>query len=320
MFSTEADVSVLPVAPVNALSSRHSVEAFERLPKRHSGANELPRSASSADITRDGAAVGGGLKRTYSENTLSLPPDLSSKTNGTGYVANKELFRRASRKAKNKLSNARFSLPADKENGDPIRIESRQQNVEAADSSRGPSRSVTGTIRSIARKSFLSSNSRSPSPAPAAGEFKQMEIRRSRSPFKKNSIAVTEIISVPAPVHSRNNSRSSQATQDGYPNADIIETTKASSPTTSMPARPLSFISSKNKSETDLRLRKTSSRLSLRRRSSVEQFHTKLSSMEVPPIPSSLSSDRLSTASFETLKKKDPLWAAFRALDGDYLR
>ena len=320
MFTTDADVNVFPVAPVQALSSRHSVEAFERLAGRHGGGNELPRSASSADITRDGAAISNGLKRTYSENTLSLPPDLSSKTNGTGYVANKELFRRASRKAKNKLSSARFSLPADKDNGDPIRIESRQQNAEAADSSRGPSRSVTGTIRSIARKSFLSSNSRSPSPAPAAGESKQMETKRSRSPFKKSSIAVTEIISVPAPVHSRNNSRSSQITQDGFAKPEILETVKAISPTTGISARPLSFISSKNKSETDLRLRKTSSRLSLRRRSSVEQFHTRVSSMEVPPIPSSLSSDRLSTASFEIGKKKDPLWAAFRALDGDYLR
>jgi hypothetical protein len=320
MFSNEADVSVLPTAPGHALSPRHSIESFEDLPRRHSGVNDLPRAASSADVTREGPVVSNGLKRTYSENILSLPPDLANKPNGTGYVANKELFRRASRKAKNKLGNTRFSLPAESEHEDSTGPESRQQNVEAKESSKGPGRSVTGTIRSIARKSFLSSTSRSPSPAPAAGEPQRMEKKRSRSPFKKTAIAVTEIISVPAPVHSRSTSRSSQMIQDGYAESNVPKTPKASSPIVSPAARPMSFMGLKNKSETDLKLRRVPSSISLRSRSSVEHFHTKLSSMKVPPIPTSLSSDRLSSASFESGKKKDPLWAAFRALDGDYIK
>lgn len=320
MYSTEADVSVLPNAPVYAPRPRHSIESFEPLSTLHSGVNELPRAASSADVTRDGAAISHGLKRTYSENILSLLPDLANKSNGIGYVANREIFRRASRKAKNKLGNARFSLPADNEHEDTTRIEPRQSNAEAKEAARSPGRSVTGTIRSIARKSFLSSTSRSPSPAPAAGETKWMEKKRSRSPFKKNAIAVTEIISVPAPVHSRSTSRSSQMTQDGAAKSNVSESPKASSPTVSPSPRPMSFMSSKNKSETDLRLRRKPSNLSLRSRSSVEHFRATLSSMKVPPIPTSLSSDRLSNASFETGKKKDPLWAAFRALDGDYIK
>jgi hypothetical protein len=103
-----SEEEVLPVAPVHALRSRHSVKAFERLSRRDSEANEFRRSISSADMSRDGVTVSGGLPRTYSENALFLPLDLSSKTYGTGYVADKELFRRASRRAKNKLSNARF--------------------------------------------------------------------------------------------------------------------------------------------------------------------------------------------------------------------
>jgi hypothetical protein len=320
MYSTEVDVSVLPTATVYAPSPRRSIESFEHLSTEYSGVSELPRAASSADVTRDGAAISNGLKRTYSENILALPPDLANKSNSIGYVANKELFRRASRKAKNKLGNARFSLPADNEHEDTMRTEPRQQNAEEKETARGPGRSVTGTIRSIARKSFLSSTSRSPSPAPTAGEPKRMEKKRSRSPFTKNAITVTEIISVPAPVHSRSTSRSSQMSQDGAAKLDDSQTPKASSPTVSPSPRRMSFMSSKNKSETDLSLRRKPSSLSLRSRSSVEHFHTKLSSMKVPPIPTSLSSDRLSSASFDTGRKKDPLWAAFRALDGDYIK
>lgn len=320
MFANEADVSVLSTAPGHALSPRHSIESFDHLPRRHSGVNDLPRAASSADVTREGPVFSNGLKRTYSENILSLPPGLANKPNGTGYVANKELFRRASRKAKKKLGNARFSLPTEIGHEDTTGTEARQQNVEAKESPKGPGRSVTGTIRSIARKSFLSSTSRSPSPAPAAGEAQRMEKRRSRSPFKKTAIAVTEIISVPAPIHSRSTSRSSQISQDGLQKPDVPETSKASTPIVSPLARPMSFMGLKNKSETDLKLRRAPSSISLRSRSSVEHFHTKVSSMKVPPIPTSLSSDRLSSASFETGKKKDPLWAAFRALDGDYMK
>jgi hypothetical protein len=272
---------------------------------------ELPRSASSADVTRDSEALNSGLRRTNSEHVLSLLPDNATKTNGTGYVANKELFRRASRKAKNKLNGAKFNLPYDDENeGSPTR-DMRQADVETIGPTKGLGRSVTGTIRSIARKSFLSP-SRSPSPAPVLSEPRRMEKKRSRSPFKKSSITVAEIISVPAAVHSRNSSRSSQITTDGPTKPEVTLAQRAGSP-----AAPLSLMSLKNKSEGDLRLRRTPSTLSVRTLSSIEQFST---SMKIPPIPSSISSDRLSATSFDTNKKKDPLWAAFRALDGDYLK
>lgn len=319
MVSSEADVSVLPAVPVHALSPRHSIETFDPISRRQTETTELPRSASSTDVTRDGAAVTNGLKRTYSENILSLPPDLTAKANGTGYVANRELFRRASRKAKNKLSTAKFSLPSD-EHGAPTRTGAGQPALEASEPVKGPSRSVTGTLRSMARKSFLSSTSRSPSPAPSEGGPSRMGKKRSRSPFKNNSIAVTEIISVPAAVHSRNTSRSSQTTPEELTKREISEATKAANAEAGHPPRPTSSMLSRNKSETDLRPRRTSSILSLRSRSSMEQFHTHLSSTNVPPMPPSISTDGLSNTSFDTGKKKDPLWTAFRALDGDYVK
>lgn len=301
---------MLPAAPAHAWSPRNSMDTFDPIPRRQTATAELPRSASSADVTRDGEALNSDLRRTNSEHVLSLPPDRTIKTNGTGYVANKELFRRASRKAKNKLGGARFSLPSDNENGGSTTRELSQPDIES-EPTKGVSRSVTGTIRSLARKSFLSP-SRSPSPAPAAAEPRSMEKKRSRSPFKKNSITVAEIISVPAAVHSRNSSRSSQVTVDVPTKPEISATRRTSSL-----IGPTRIMNLKNKSENDLTLRRKPSNFSLRSRSSVEQF---TSSIKVPPIPSSMSTDRLSTTSLDNNKKKDALWAAFRALDGDYLK
>jgi hypothetical protein len=72
-----------------------------------------------------------------------------------------------------------------------------------------------------------------------------------------------------------------------------------------------------NKSETELKLPRKPSLQSMRSHFSSEKVH-KLTAIKVPPLPSSLSSDRLSSASQDAGKKKDPLWSVFRALESEY--
>ena len=84
--------------------------------------------------------------------------------------------------------------------------------------------------------------------------------------------------------------------------------------------RPLSAILTKNKSDINLkRMSRNSSATSLRSFISNDRSQSRLSLNKVPPLPTSLSSDRLAALNAEAPRRKDPLWAAFRNLDGEYI-
>ena len=220
---------------------------------------------------------------------------------------NKELFRRASRKAKKKMTTAKFSLSAEDEGTD---TEARNSSGDT-ETPKSLGRSVTGTIRSFARKSWIGSSSRpsSPSRKDGSGEDK----KRSRSPRKRHTLLTTEPITKPEPAASRSSSQSSNKAEDQSLTNGNIEP----APKNVALARPVSALITKNKSETSLnRLSRASSSLSLRSKASMDRMP--MPAIKVPPIPTSMSTDRLSTMSMEINKKKDPLWNAFRTLDGEH--
>ena len=163
MLSTAADVDVLPAVPAHTSNPIHSSTPIPPTSvDEGSSSSSLPRSASYTHLpsVRE-VGVESGLKRTFSENVLSLPPDPSLKSNGLAHTANKELFRRASRKAKKKLSAARFSVSPDESTQNAsVNSDSRRgaDNVERA---KPAGRSVANTFRHLARKSWISASSRS---------------------------------------------------------------------------------------------------------------------------------------------------------------
>ena len=295
-----SDVEVMPALPVHALSPIHSTasettSASEQRP-------ELGRSASFtylSGLSRDGTA---SIKRTFSENVLSLPATRAAKVSDNMQSANKELFRRASRKTKKRLSRSKFTFPDDDDSEKDV----RKNTGHDSDPSQGLTRSMTGTIRGLARRSWMP-GSRSESPAHRDGD--NLEKQRSWSPAKKAGAAAANAITIPQPVASRSPSPSSRR-------ADDEPASSRGSPSEN-PHSP-SNMSLRNKSESSLkRLSRRSSFSSLKSQASSDKLRKGLTNGRPPPLPPSISSDRLSTLNGEQYKK-DPLWSAFRAIEGEF--
>lgn len=321
MFSLGAEVDILPAVPVHALKSARSTtseppESF----RSQDELNGLPRSASYTHLpgVQESQPIG-AIKRTFSDNVLALLPDGSPKNRQSPYVPSKELLRSASKSGKGKVSITKFTLSAedlesatrnDTNKPAAIAVTEKQKTLTG--------RSVSSTIRSLARRPWKTSSSRSPSPAPK--EAKKLARSRNVSPDKKQSISTTsERGKAPPLVASRRSSRSSNVDDSELnPSPQISPIPQQRPPPQNkLVKRPLSAILRLNKSETSLGLSKKSSSQSLRSKNSSDKL-SNLPSMKVPPIPSSLSSDRLSSASIDTSRKKDPLWSVFRTLEGDF--
>ena len=258
-----------------------------------------------------------GLKRTFSENVLSLPPEISIKPASPVHSANKQMFRRASRKVKKKLSASKVTASAEDVS---LQIPFRGPKSRASDGfdiPKSPGRSVADTFRSFARKPWIST-SRSPSPSKVT---RRSDSNRVRSPTEPRPFADSaNVIAAPLPTVSRRSPRTSRnVDEDQIPPApEIARPVRSTTPQQrgKGTVRSLSEISTLSKSETSLRLSRASSLMSLRTKSSSEGL--RMTSMKVPPMPSSISLDRLSAASVDVNRRKDPLWSAFRMLDGDY--
>ena len=311
MLSAGADVDCLPAIPAHVLSPVHSIS-----PRPPSRADQddltsgLSRSASFTYIPgAQQATPEPGIKRTFSENALSLSSEISIKPSGPVHSANKQVFRRASRKIKKKLSTPKVTVSSDD-------LVSAGSVPDAAGQPKQPSRSVVDTFRSLARKPWISTTSRSPSPS--SKHSRNEEGSRSQSPTKRASVlSSAEPITQPLPVAAHVSPRSSRLLEEELPQPpEIKHNVRSTTPQPESSTRPLSFLGAKNKSETSLhRLSRTSSSFSLRSKASSDNLRFSL--MKVPPIPSSISTDRLSAASADVNKRKDPLWNAFRTLEAD---
>lgn len=245
------------------------------------------------------------------------------KPNGPLHSANKQVFRRASRKIKKKLSAPKETVSSE----DSLTIGSlpvsNTRTPDGAGRPKTPSRSVADTFRNLARKPWISTASRSPSPSPSSSPkiLSGSESSRGRSPTKRASVlSSAESITPPLPVAAHVSPRSSRLLEEELPQPpEIKHVVRSTTPQPESNTRPLSVIAGKSKSETSLnRLSRTSSFFSLRSKASSDSI--RLSFMRVPAIPSSVSTDRLSAASADFNKRKDPLWNAFRTLEADYQR
>ncbi|KPI40528.1 uncharacterized protein AB675_7516 [Cyphellophora attinorum] len=286
LIPSPIEVSGLPQMPVHALSPIHSPHPSSPDPN-HEEPADLSRSASYTYLTtlsKDGPAQ---IKRTFSENVLSMHNRTEKVSDGV-QNANKELFRRASKKAKKRmsLSQAKFSLAHDdddtKTNGD-----SHEYRL---------SRSMTGTFRSLARKSWMGSRSSSP-----VDDDKKLDRKQSWSPAKKAGRLAADRIAVPQRAVSRSPSADSRDDEREPRTArpPVLDTKSAKAPRKSdisPPKRPSA-------------------------RSSISSFRSLASSDKQkrnssrPPMPPSLSSDQLSA--LEKSNKRDPLWHAFRQIEGE---
>ncbi len=322
MFTLGPEVDILPPIPVHVLKPVHPTASPPPEPFRNQGEYDgLPRSASYTHLPGvQEARPTEGIKRTFSDNVLALSPDGSHKNRQSPYVPSKELLRSASRKGKTQVAVTKFTLSAEDLEGAKENDVNKPTVVEGTEKPKpSTARSVSNTFRSFARRSWRSSSSRSPSPSPKAA--RKLARSRNTSPDRKQPVS---IVSKPVPA--------AQTTTSSRPPPQIhnLEDCKPDTSPEISPApwqrprlqdklgrRPLSAIMHLNKSETELKLFKKPSLQSLRSKSSSDKL-SNLPSMTVPPIPSSLSSDRLSSTSFDTNKKKDPLWSVFRSLEGDF--
>jgi hypothetical protein len=307
----EVDVNVMPALPVHALSPIHSTLPLNDNDNDHSHAldskPDLVRSASFTYLSGLSKDPAGTLKRTFSDNVLSLQASRPEKVSDEVLAANKELFRRASRKTKKRLSSkAKFTLPQDE--GDS----NGNSNGNSEDPQQGIVRSMTGTLKSLTRRSWLpGSGSRSSSPANVDATDADLEKQRSWSPAKRAARAAADSITVPRPVVSRSPSPSQRGHEE--------DSRPPRSSTPSENTKSISSSSLKHKSSESSFRRKSrrSSFSSLRSRASTDRFGRDTPDEKVPPLPSSLSSEKLSTLGTEH-KKKDPLWSAFRNIEGEF--
>ncbi|KAK5553989.1 hypothetical protein LTR46_008096 [Exophiala xenobiotica] len=297
-MSAEVEGQLLPAGSVHGLSSLHSSIT---LPSSGS-TNEprpadLPRSASYtllSALEKEPAIA--TIKRTFSESVLALPPEVKTKMTDSVQPTNRTPFRRVSKKARKKITSGIFSFSQDDDGTQPK--EGNETEPGKTEQTRSLSRSVTGTIRTLARKSWA--GSRPSSPAPKEGSLVR---KRSWSPSK-----IKDIVTPNATAERRSNpSRSpSQSPQQEKEN-----------PLAAQLQKPLSVLQGKNKSEISLkRLSRNSSSTSL---ASDERSRSRVSLGRIPPLPRNPSSDRLSALQFEVVKKKDSLGTAFRAIDSEFI-
>ena len=322
-MATQVEEQVLPALPVQTISpSPIQSTAMSVSPDTYVHPPELVRSASDTYLPFVGKenACPPTIKRTFSEHVISLPSDTKVKVNESAHSANMELFRRVSRKAKRKmLGSARFSLSP--EDDEPPSQETSKMISEKDGQPKGLGRSVTGTLRTLARKSWAPSTSRSTSPT----QKNNKDRKRSWSPSKKKLALAAHSVTVPELAASSPPMRTSPEENDelsGTPVHPVRSHERRRSTTPNPSQRPLSVVLTKNKSDINLkRMSRNSSATSFRSFISNErsQSQSRVSLNKMPPLPISFSSDRLAALNAEVPRRKDPLWAAFRNLDGDYI-
>lgn len=306
IMAASVDHEALPAPPVHALSPIHSTMPSLDQPKRRnrkSADAELTRSATYTRLTATDADTDfPPIKRTFSENIISLSPERKpGKPNDDTHSTNLELLRRTSRKMKRKMSSAaKFSLSPDDE--DENKGDSQRSSADNGDQSKSLGRSVAGTFRSFARKSWAGT-SRPSSLSPTRKEKKE----RSWSPGKNSAVRAANSITIPEPVVSRQPSTASNLGPDIEGQPPVLQ-------------KQIDVLQTRNKSELSLRrLSRNSSSTSLKSFASTERSRSRLSFNRAPPLPPSLSSDRLAALNAEAPRKKDPLWSAFRSIESEYV-
>lgn len=311
---------------------RSSSKHFELSPDTDDGLEvdgDLPRSASYTDLPTLIESTGdGSIKRTFSENVLTLPSESTNSVTDSTYTSHRDILRRASQKSKNvkpTVSLLQSDAPAGPTANVPLQppvvdIPRRKSEVKEKDQPK-MQKSVSGTIRGFVKKPW-----KSPSKSDAGKETKKLEKAKNKSPMKQKLTRPKETVMKPEFVPStRSNSTSSTSRSPSPVKPEVVKSVKSERPSLSRRStvlsktkRPLSAIIG-GRSDSDPVIRKSPSLRSLRSMASQDKLTPpSIPVVSVPPIPPEMLSDKSSKPSIESNKRKDPLWGAFRSLEGDY--
>ena len=273
----------------------------------------IPRAASYAQLPRDTPSKAlpqrtSSLSRSFSENVLANMPGKIARRNTTEQASEGNLKARRSLRRLNSLKRqstqrdpgaqftiSEFTIGADDTPEDRIYESRPRKNVLATDRER-KARSVSGSISSFARKSWISA-SRSPSPSPS----------KRRPPQEKDAAGGIE------------NSYPRKAilhdTSNGHANGHAKVPSRRNSLLRRGSRRPLSSILSKTSSLETPSVPPIPTSVSADK---LPSFNCNSSDQSNPPLPSVKSFERMQGLGAESPRKKDQLWSAFRGLDGEY--
>lgn len=323
MLPPNGDIDVLPRSTLTKRPAK--AHADSKVPANTNGQSisqvDLPRAASYTSIpTVTEPPSESRIKRTFSENVLAISEDVNPQRSGANYAPRKEILRQSSQKAKQKRAESVSSskLKKDGKQQTPNGVAKSPAN-DKTETSKSGSRSVSGTIRRLARKSWLSP-SRSPSPTKEDKEVKRRE-KMKRKSFSKSTSEL-----VPQPSLGDGAPELPEPVPSDPPAAPRPSPPKRSGTMPSSGRRPLSAIISMNKTDSGWEIPRPPSVQSLRSLRSKHSSESlvmgknmaRMPSVKVPPLPTGAVSDKGSSLSVDVARKKDPLWGAFRSLEGDY--
>lgn len=285
----------------------------------------IPRSASYTQLPTDAKvdtipARKASLSRSFSENVLANIQGNASRQSSTkkrpedGLISSRNSLRRLGSSKRQKDSDnpviiSKFSVGPDPFSQNPAdEVKTRKDGTAQGIERKSPS--VTGSLSSLARKSWIS-NARSPSPSPTKTQLRKETVLGAESthhvngsgrvldvkiPSTSAAEARIDALGPPSNGHARGtrSGRSSVLTKSRRPLSSIIsKTTPFETPF--VPPIPKSF---------------STDRLPLSSRQSTLS--------KPPEVPNSWSSERLQGLGAETPRRKDELWSVFRTLDGEY--
>jgi hypothetical protein len=270
----------------------------------------ISRAASYTNLPRLVEPDGAPIKRTFSENVLSVSSEPPRPPAPEEQASGKEILRRSSTRRVNGSPNMNvttFALSQQEES--PIdssyspKVAVAVERIDRAQKTR----SVSGSFGSFARRPWFSSSpTRSPSPSPVDKKAKPEKLGQTspaKSPKKPPKAQIPRTLQyIPPP-------------------ADQAPVVARKGTVLSKGRRPLSALLPQRKPEVDAAKLKSPSTHSLRKSKSFEKLpglKLKTTAEKVPPIPPSFSSERLQAIGLDYSKKKDELWSVFRTLEGDY--
>ena len=285
-------------------SAMPSMDPIVTSDKSTHGHNSTILRSASCDQISIGRTEPRKIKRTLSENALPSPhggvsrrPSLQQKLLDKGRGLSKYSSVRSDVKPSITISKYTLATQCDHSST----ASSETGNTSNAVPLDRKSRSVSGSLSIFARKSW-STASRSPSPrkrpAPAEGA---------------TFISPVRDLAVPLSPTPKNN-----LVQLGKKPSNVgpVDPVMKSSVASKKPRRPLSAFLGRASSEQKVPMVPLIPKsFSLERLPSLTHAH---SSNVMPNVPKSNYPDRLQNLGLEPLRKKDELWGAFRALDGDF--
>lgn len=260
------------------------------------------------------------IKRTFSDNVLSSLAQKPAQPSSSIQKANVELFRRASQKTKKRMSVSRFTPSSDTDN---VERTGRSLVKKEPPTTKSQTKSASA-FKMFSRKSWLtSSRPTSPSKKEQSPSKKREHSRQRRPSISPPKPAdhpplPLQVITSRDSTATRNSSRSVQSEENAFPAKESGQSQKENvSPTAE--SRTVSEYSIEIESDTaSQRMSRRTSFSSLRSRASIDRLYLSVPATKVPPVPSSVSPDRLSGQGSDAGRRRDPYWIQFRSIDGDH--